>query len=206
MKYLFYLLFSSVFFISCGAGKKENTEQASQIDSSEIFGTAAHYKKYRDSLIAREQGKAIEGISFGMGEKEVNDGIKAFNTKYKYQLGDYKYLMVLPQFTNNRLLSIYLKGEVNTWDDYDEKCPKQLNDIFLVIKDKYGKPDHENNIPVIEELKVNHVIYKWTIGDKVIRVFIESEEHGFSVDAAFYSDSMYNNLVNANTVDASSAL
>lgn len=191
IKYVTIVLSCLLLFCGCAGNQASKKENNMPIDS-----VALRDSVFKTELIQNEGNKAIGNIDFFISQEEFDKQVDLFKSPLEaksiyqtgYYLGDYNFWSINGAFFNDSLMNVHVRGGYIGYDLYKTQMPEQYKSLLSILKEKYGLPQYEKELP--DALTVldygSIVLAEWNLGFKSLLVFVNCMDFDYRLDFAFY--------------------
>jgi hypothetical protein len=175
MKY-FFALISIALLASCNGQQDSAINNSFPVDTNKI----TKLKIYPDSI----QNKVIGDIQFGIDKKAFDKLFAAYQKAHlknkRYHLGNFQYLLINPDFFNDKLYQVAL---YNPWVETEDDLKQTIQGANDLVVAQYGKPDSTYNGVISKG--ADQDLFVWHIGRKRIKIISGYSFNMFTVTLQF---------------------
>ncbi|WP_259014579.1 hypothetical protein [Emticicia fluvialis] len=176
------LLLSICFFAILSCTSKKEKER---IRMETVRDSTKKAQAWKDSVAIADQDRAIGNIYFGISPKVFDKKLEEFkeSTKtpystsldgtvimYNNRIGDFKFIVVTPEFYQDSLWSVEINGYNYNRYEYVYETKSQKESLVKELTKKYGKPEYDFPVRNDYTTEGHYLIAGWNVGKKRVTI------------------------------------
>lgn len=184
-------------FFSCNKASKQ--ENVTDNDSAGVVANKkAKVKAERAEKFRTEDDKILGKTKFFMSKEEWEKNIdehfsefinpdKSIGAPY-YKVGNYGFFTSYPEFYNDSLYKVQIRGTFAYSNDYANKIPADYKAAMALLTQKFGEPDESITLPKFHQTPTNGFIplAAWEIGHRMISIVLNCDNAKYAIDLFIY--------------------